>query len=91
MEKRSLSRHKTIPAHNPSPELAQPGKGALNFPPPPVATCSPATFFHLAAFPFSDFYGEDGCGPRHLDSLKGGVSLGSVVLFERHQAASANG
>jgi hypothetical protein len=32
-----------------------------------------------------------GGGPRHLDSLTGAVSSDSVVLFERHQAASANG
>src|SRR5512143_1646138 len=37
MEKRAIDRNQPIPAHHQSPKIAQPGKGALNFPPPPVA------------------------------------------------------
>jgi hypothetical protein len=37
MEKRAIDRNQAIPAHDQSPEVAEPGKGALDFPPPAIS------------------------------------------------------
>ncbi len=52
MEKRSVDRNQAIPAHNQAPEVAQPSKGSLDFPPPAVASEFPA-ILPLGLFPIS--------------------------------------
>ena len=37
MEKRAIDRNQAIPAHDQSPEITEPGEGALDFPPPAIS------------------------------------------------------
>lgn len=37
MEKRAIGRNQAIPAHGQAAEIADPGKGALDFPPPAIS------------------------------------------------------